>query len=72
MLTGGITRRGTAEQVLASGVALVGMASAIAITPDPTGRTHPFHALVCDQRAQRRALGRYREWLAARADVPRG
>jgi 2,4-dienoyl-CoA reductase-like NADH-dependent reductase (Old Yellow Enzyme family) len=29
MLTGGITRRETAEQVLASGVALVGMASAM-------------------------------------------
>lgn len=113
MLTGGITRRQTVEQVLASGVALVGMASAMAITPDlcirwqegreataqlapvrwsdktlasaagmalarhqmrritrgrrPTGRTHPFHALACDQRAQRRALGRYREWLGTRA-----
>jgi 2,4-dienoyl-CoA reductase-like NADH-dependent reductase (Old Yellow Enzyme family) len=118
MLTGGITRRETAEQVLASGVALIGMASAMAITPDlcsrwqdgreateqlapvtwsdktlasaasmalarhqmrrvtrgrhPRGRTHPLHALVCDQRAQRRALGRYREWLQTRADVPRG
>jgi 2,4-dienoyl-CoA reductase-like NADH-dependent reductase (Old Yellow Enzyme family) len=114
MLTGGITRRETAEQVLASGVAVVGMASAMAITPDlcsrwqddreateqlapvtwsdktlasaasmalarhqmrritrgrhPRGRTHPLHALVCDQRAQRRALGRYREWLQGRAD----
>jgi 2,4-dienoyl-CoA reductase-like NADH-dependent reductase (Old Yellow Enzyme family) len=113
MLTGGITRRETAEQVLESGVALVGMASAMAITPDlcsrwregressvqlapvkwsdktlasaagmalarhqmrritrgrqPTGRTHPLHALVCDQRAQRRSLRRYREWLQARA-----
>jgi tRNA-dihydrouridine synthase len=40
MLTGGITRRETAEQVLASGVALVGMASAMAITPTSaaTGR----------------------------------
>jgi 2,4-dienoyl-CoA reductase-like NADH-dependent reductase (Old Yellow Enzyme family) len=112
MLTGGITRRETAEQVLASGVALVGVASAMAITPDlcsrwqegreaterlapvtwsdktlasaagmalarhqmrrvtrgkrPTGRTHPLYALVCDQRAQRRALGRYREWLQTR------
>ncbi|HEV7528477.1 MAG TPA: NADH:flavin oxidoreductase/NADH oxidase family protein [Solirubrobacteraceae bacterium] len=109
MLTGGITRRETAEQVLASGIALIGVASAMAITPDlctrwqegleaterlapvtwsdktlasaaamalarhqmrritrgrrPTGRTHPLHALVCDQRAQRRALGRYRAWL---------
>jgi 2,4-dienoyl-CoA reductase-like NADH-dependent reductase (Old Yellow Enzyme family) len=113
MLTGGITRRETAEEVLASGVALVGMASAIAITPDlcsrwqegreatewlaavtwsdktlasaagmalarhqmrritrgrhPTGRTHPVYALVCDQRAQRRALDRYRAWLQTRA-----
>jgi 2,4-dienoyl-CoA reductase-like NADH-dependent reductase (Old Yellow Enzyme family) len=112
MLTGGITRRETAEQVLASGVALVGMGTAIAVTPDlpdrwrarreatarlrrvrwrdktlasaastalvrhqmgrvtrdkdPTGATHPLHAFVCDQRAQRRALGRYREWLEAR------
>jgi hypothetical protein len=113
MLTGGITRRETAEQVLASGVALVGMASAMAITPDicsrwqggreaterlpvvtwsdktmasaagmalarhqmrritrgkrPTGKTHPFYALMSDQRVQRRALGRYRAWLEARA-----
>jgi 2,4-dienoyl-CoA reductase-like NADH-dependent reductase (Old Yellow Enzyme family) len=34
MLTGGITRRETAEQALASGVELVGMATAIAVTPD--------------------------------------
>jgi 2,4-dienoyl-CoA reductase-like NADH-dependent reductase (Old Yellow Enzyme family) len=113
MLTGGITRRQTAETVLASGVALVGMGTAIALTPDlaehwragreaterlapvtwsdktlasaasmalvrhqmrrvtrgkhPTGKTHPVHALVCDQRAQRRALGRYRAWLETRA-----
>jgi 2,4-dienoyl-CoA reductase-like NADH-dependent reductase (Old Yellow Enzyme family) len=113
MLTGGITRRETAEQVLASGVALVGMASSMAITPDlcsrwqegreaterlapvtwsdktlasaagmalarhqmrritrgrhPRGKTHPLHALVCDQRAQRRALHRYRAWLETRA-----
>jgi 2,4-dienoyl-CoA reductase-like NADH-dependent reductase (Old Yellow Enzyme family) len=112
MLTGGITRRKTAEAVLADGVALVGMGTAIALTPDlpnrwraggeatespqpvtwtdktlasaagmalvrhqmrrvtrgkePTGRTHPLHALVCDQRAQRRALRRYRAWLEAR------
>src|ERR1700676_1438806 len=38
MLTGGITRRETAEQVLASGVALVGIASAMAITPDLCSR----------------------------------
>jgi 2,4-dienoyl-CoA reductase-like NADH-dependent reductase (Old Yellow Enzyme family) len=113
MLTGGITRRETAEQVLSSGVALVGMASAMAITPDlcsrwqegreaterlapvtwsdktlasaadtalarhqmrritrghqPTGRTHPLYALACDQRVQRRALGRYRKWLESRS-----
>jgi 2,4-dienoyl-CoA reductase-like NADH-dependent reductase (Old Yellow Enzyme family) len=34
MLTGGISSRETAEQVLASGVELVGMATAIAVTPD--------------------------------------
>lgn len=34
MLTGGITRRETAETVLSSGVELVGMATAIAVTPD--------------------------------------
>jgi 2,4-dienoyl-CoA reductase-like NADH-dependent reductase (Old Yellow Enzyme family) len=112
MLTGGITRRETAEAVLASGVALVGMATAIAVTPElpsrwragleaterlrpvkwsdktlasaasmalvrhqmrritrgkhPTGTTHPLHALVCDQRAQRRELRRYRAWLETR------
>ena len=38
MLTGGITRRETAEQVLASGVAVVGMASAMATTPDLCSR----------------------------------
>ncbi|MGH2866810.1 MAG: NADH:flavin oxidoreductase/NADH oxidase family protein [Solirubrobacteraceae bacterium] len=111
MLTGGITRRETAEQVLGSGVELVGMGTAIAVTPDlptrwrdgreattrlrpvtwsdktlasaasmalvrhqmrritrgkqPTGRTHPVHALLCDQRTQRRALRRYRTWLQA-------
>jgi 2,4-dienoyl-CoA reductase-like NADH-dependent reductase (Old Yellow Enzyme family) len=113
MLTGGITRRETAEQVLVSGVALVGMASAMAMTPDlcnrweggreaterlpavtwsdktlasaagmalarhqmrritrgkhPTGKTHPLYALISDRRVQRRALGRYRAWLEARA-----
>jgi 2,4-dienoyl-CoA reductase-like NADH-dependent reductase (Old Yellow Enzyme family) len=112
MLTGGISRRETAEAVLESGVAMVGMGTAIAVTPDlpnrwragreathrlkpinwsdrtlasaasmslvrhqmrritrgkdPTGRTHPLHAFVCDQRAQRRALGRYRAWLGTR------
>jgi 2,4-dienoyl-CoA reductase-like NADH-dependent reductase (Old Yellow Enzyme family) len=112
MLTGGITRRETAEQVLANGVDLVGMGTAIAVTPDlpnrwrsglesterlkpvtwsdktlasaasmalvrhqmrritrgkdPTSKTHPMHALLCDQRTQRRALRRYRVWLEAR------
>ena len=113
MLTGGITRRETAEQVLASGVAVVGMGTALAVTPDlpnrwragleaterlrpvawsdktlasaasmaqvrhqmrrmtrgkePTGGTGPVHALVCEQRTQRRALRGYRAWLEARA-----
>jgi 2,4-dienoyl-CoA reductase-like NADH-dependent reductase (Old Yellow Enzyme family) len=113
MLTGGITRRETAEAVRANGIAVVGMGTAIAVTPDlpnrwregleaterlstvtwsdktlasaasmalvrhqmrrvtrgkePTGKTHPVHALVCDQRAQRRALGRYSAWLETRA-----
>ncbi|MER5959422.1 NADH:flavin oxidoreductase/NADH oxidase family protein [Streptomyces sp. NPDC001893] len=34
MLTGGITRRNTAERVLYSGVALVGMGTALTLTPD--------------------------------------
>ncbi|WP_037619858.1 NADH:flavin oxidoreductase/NADH oxidase family protein [Streptomyces aureus] len=34
MLTGGITRRETAEKVLGSGVAVVGMGTALAVTPD--------------------------------------
>jgi 2,4-dienoyl-CoA reductase-like NADH-dependent reductase (Old Yellow Enzyme family) len=113
MLTGGITRRETAEQVLARGVDVVGMGTAIAVTPDlpdrwrrglesterlkpvvwsdktlasaasmalvrhqmrritrgkqPTGKIHPVHALVCDQRTKGRALRRYRAWLEARA-----
>ncbi|MEU4153283.1 NADH:flavin oxidoreductase/NADH oxidase family protein [Streptomyces sp. NPDC026659] len=33
MLTGGITRRETAERVLASGVAVIGMGTALAVTP---------------------------------------
>ncbi|MFF0967337.1 NADH:flavin oxidoreductase/NADH oxidase family protein [Streptomyces sp. NPDC003703] len=110
MLTGGITRRRTAERVLAGGVALVGMGTALAVTPDlparwRTGReadrhlrpvtwsdkalasaagmaqvrhqmrriargagprpgTHPARALVCEQLRRRRALRRYRTWLA--------
>ncbi|MFD9126581.1 NADH:flavin oxidoreductase/NADH oxidase family protein [Kitasatospora sp. NPDC059571] len=38
MLTGGITRRATADQVLASGVAIVGMGTALAVTPDLPNR----------------------------------
>lgn len=38
MLTGGITRRDTAERVLDSGVAVVGMATALAETPDLPAR----------------------------------
>jgi 2,4-dienoyl-CoA reductase-like NADH-dependent reductase (Old Yellow Enzyme family) len=38
MLTGGISRRDTAEQVLASGVAVVGMGTALAVTPDLPSR----------------------------------
>ncbi|WP_404951334.1 NADH:flavin oxidoreductase/NADH oxidase family protein [Streptomyces sp. ARC12] len=34
MLTGGITRRRTAERVLDSGVAVIGMGTALAVTPD--------------------------------------
>ncbi|ALC31417.1 NADH:flavin oxidoreductase/NADH oxidase family protein [Streptomyces sp. CFMR 7] len=34
MLTGGITRRATAQRVLDSGVAVVGMGTALAVTPD--------------------------------------
>ena len=38
MLTGGITRRATAEDVLAGGVAMVGMGTAVAATPDLPNR----------------------------------
>jgi 2,4-dienoyl-CoA reductase-like NADH-dependent reductase (Old Yellow Enzyme family) len=38
MLTGGISQRDTAEKVLAGGVAVVGMATAIAVTPDLPNR----------------------------------
>lgn len=40
--------------------------SAVALE-HPTGKIHPLRALACDQRAQRRALGRYRAWLQTRA-----
>jgi 2,4-dienoyl-CoA reductase-like NADH-dependent reductase (Old Yellow Enzyme family) len=38
MLTGGITRRETADKVLARGVEVVGMATAVAVTPDLPNR----------------------------------
>ncbi|MFB1046211.1 hypothetical protein [Streptomyces chrestomyceticus] len=38
MLTGGITRRATAEQALADGVALIEMGTALAVTPDLPAR----------------------------------
>jgi 2,4-dienoyl-CoA reductase-like NADH-dependent reductase (Old Yellow Enzyme family) len=38
MLTGGITRRETAENVLANGIAVVGMGTALAVTPDLPNR----------------------------------
>jgi 2,4-dienoyl-CoA reductase-like NADH-dependent reductase (Old Yellow Enzyme family) len=40
MLTGGISQRDTAEKVLAGGVAVVGMATAMAVTPDLANRWH--------------------------------
>ncbi len=112
MLTGGITRRSSAEQVLAGGVAAVGLGTALAVTPDlphrwrarteaaralrpvtwsdkalasaasmalvrhqlrrlaagrsPAPRTRPAVALLAEQLQQRKALRRYRAWLAAR------
>jgi 2,4-dienoyl-CoA reductase-like NADH-dependent reductase (Old Yellow Enzyme family) len=38
MLTGGVSRRDTAEKVLAGGVAVVGMGTALAVTPDLANR----------------------------------
>ncbi|CAM5670671.1 NADH:flavin oxidoreductase/NADH oxidase family protein [Streptomyces tanashiensis] len=38
MLTGGITKRATADKVLDSGVAVVGMGTALAVTPDLPSR----------------------------------
>ena len=38
MLTGGVTRRETAERVLADGVPMVGVATALAVTPDLIAR----------------------------------
>jgi len=116
MLTGGISRRETAEKALTNGVAMIGMATALAVTPDlpnrwrdgaeatghlrpvawsdktmasaasmalvrhqmrriargrkPALRTHPLHALIADQWAQRQALRRYRSWLQASANAP--
>jgi 2,4-dienoyl-CoA reductase-like NADH-dependent reductase (Old Yellow Enzyme family) len=112
MLTGGITHRNTAERVLHNGVAVVGMGTALAVTPDLPNLwrdhqeaerqmepvtwsdkalasaagmakvrhqmrrlargsrsrpgTHPAVALISEQRRQRRALRRYRAWLAKR------
>lgn len=43
MLTGGITRRDTAEKVLDSGVALIGMGTALAVTPDLPDRWRHRH-----------------------------
>ncbi|WGP08657.1 NADH:flavin oxidoreductase/NADH oxidase family protein [Streptomyces sp. SH5] len=40
MLTGGITRRATADRVLDSGVAVIGMGTALAVTPDLPDRWH--------------------------------
>jgi 2,4-dienoyl-CoA reductase-like NADH-dependent reductase (Old Yellow Enzyme family) len=40
MLTGGITKRATAEKVLHSGVAVIGMGTALAVTPDLPDRWH--------------------------------
>ncbi|WP_033218908.1 NADH:flavin oxidoreductase/NADH oxidase family protein [Kitasatospora phosalacinea] len=49
MLTGGITRRASAEQVLADGIAVVGLGTALAVTPDLphrwSARTEAVHAL---------------------------
>ncbi|NBE50418.1 NADH:flavin oxidoreductase/NADH oxidase family protein [Streptomyces boluensis] len=113
MLTGGITQRVTAERVLDSGVAVVGIGTALAVTPDlpdrwrqqreadrqlrpvtwsdkaiasaasmalvrhqmrrlsrgrgPKPGTHPARAVVSEQVQQRRALRRYRPWLAGAA-----
>ncbi len=112
MLTGGITRRETAEAVLAENVAVVGIGTALAVTPDlparwragtgtvgalrpaawknkplasmaqmgqvryqlrrmaagkdPRTGVRPVVALLRDLVVVRRALGRYRRWLAAR------
>ncbi|MET7287390.1 NADH:flavin oxidoreductase/NADH oxidase family protein [Streptomyces sp. NPDC005573] len=43
MLTGGITRRDTADAVLGSGVAVVGMGTALAVTPDLPARWRRGH-----------------------------
>lgn len=43
MLTGGITRRETAEKVLGSGVAVVGMGTALAVNPDLPDRWRRGH-----------------------------
>ncbi|OJZ67912.1 2,4-dienoyl-CoA reductase [Mycobacterium paraffinicum] len=117
MLTGGITHRETAETALDHGVSVVGMATALAVTPDLPNRwragrqargqlrrvnwtdktlasaasmalvrhqlrriargrqpalgTRPAYAMVCDQLHRRRALRRYRSWLATFPPSPR-
>ncbi|XUL91160.1 NADH:flavin oxidoreductase/NADH oxidase family protein [Streptomyces galilaeus] len=112
MLTGGIVRRPVAEEVLAGGIAVVGMGSALSVDPDlpnrwregpdakvelrpvrirdkalasaagmsrvryqlrriardrPTKpRVNPMLAFLRDDFARKRALRRYRTWLAGR------
>ncbi|GAB3744175.1 hypothetical protein GCM10027598_78280 [Amycolatopsis oliviviridis] len=83
MLTGGITRRDTAERVLDGGVAMAGMGTALAVTPDLPDRwrrggeaarnprlvtwSHPAWSLLCERRQQRNALRGYRAWLSTRS-----
>jgi hypothetical protein len=58
------------DKILASaaGMALVRyQLRRIAGERQPALRTHPAHALACDQLIQRRALRRYRSWLQASA-----
>lgn len=115
MLTGGVTRRETAEKVVADGVAVVGMGTALSLDPDlpllwrerreagrsmppvtwsnkalasaasmarvrhqlrrvarggsPRPGTLPAYALVSERLGQRRALRRYRAWLAERRNA---
>ncbi|MFD8649113.1 NADH:flavin oxidoreductase/NADH oxidase family protein [Streptomyces mirabilis] len=50
MLTGGITRRETAEKVLDSGVAIIGMGTALAVTPDLPARWRKGREADCQLR----------------------